>query len=69
MSLKTILTAGFYFVLRKGEQRKAIDELFFGYDSSSFIGCFNFWKTRLDYLGHDETGEIKQKQKSKGLIL
>jgi hypothetical protein len=38
MSLKTILTAGFYFFLRKGEQRKAIDELFFVYDSSSFIG-------------------------------
>jgi hypothetical protein len=37
MSLKTILTAGFFF-LRRGEQRKAIDELFFVYDSNSFIG-------------------------------
>jgi hypothetical protein len=38
MSLKTILTAGFFFFLRRGEQRKAIDELFFVYDSNSFIG-------------------------------
>jgi hypothetical protein len=22
---------------------------------------FNFWKTRLDYLGHDETGKKKTK--------
>jgi hypothetical protein len=27
-----------FFFLRRGEQRKAIDELFFVYDSNSFIG-------------------------------
>jgi hypothetical protein len=37
---------------------------------TDLLGGFNFWKTRLDYLGHDETGEKKkQNQKSKGLIL
>jgi hypothetical protein len=25
------------------------------------LGGFNFWKKRLDYLGHDETGKKKNK--------
>jgi hypothetical protein len=52
----------FFFFFKEGENKeKQLMNYFLFMILTALLVGFNFWKTRLDYLGHDETGKKKTK--------